>query len=206
MTPKRPKKPALTPLGAAIMRSNIKVAAKMRREAEESKPAKPRSVPAGSGDSALDGLRTALVATGDLPTRQRLVLAAWASAPPGEKVAEFARRAGIAESTWYAWRTDPDFSAELEKIIRHRCRLNLEFFAERIAEVDAAVYRGALDPENTAAATLVYKRLGILREQVDLTTERKAEVEPTIEELEARLAQLANVLEAGTKTEEEKGQ
>jgi hypothetical protein len=170
------------------------------------KPAKPGTVQRETADTALDDLKAALVATGDLPTRQRLVLAAWASAPPGEKVAEFARRAGVGERTWYTWRADPDFSAELEKIIRHRCRLNLEFFAERIAEVDAAVYEGALNPENTAAATLVYKRLGILREQVDLTTERKAEVEPTIEELEARLAQLANVLEAGTKTEEEKGQ
>jgi hypothetical protein len=152
--------------------------------------------PQGSDEDA-KALSARLAAVGDsVPLRQRLVLAAWAASPPGEKVADFAARVGVGRTTWHHWQQDPRFADEFERVVRHRARLNLEFFAQNVARVDDAVLASALEG-NVPAASLFYRRMGILTEKVDLTTEQKPEPEPSLEELEERLAQLQNVIDAG---------
>lgn len=84
--------------------------------------------------------------TSALSQRQREALALYATAPPGETLLRFCRRAGVHRDTWHGWRTsNPDFAGELARIRQERVHLALDPLQDAVPRLVQTLVRLAAD-------------------------------------------------------------
>jgi hypothetical protein len=137
-----------------------------------------------------------------LTQRQRELLALYASAPPGEKLVRFCRRAGIHRDTWHGWRTtNADFAAELERIRQERLQVSLEPLHDAVPQLVESLVKlasgGSIQALRTAGDWLGLTRRATQNVQlaVDARGAPVPEPEDGIEELLQKRARLLSIIQ-----------